>query len=248
MDGLCWLPDGRLLYLSREDNESRLSLINADGTGQKPLLAEEHSITRLSLSADGRYLVFGSNRSGAAAVWRMEVASGDLKELVKGVQPHCSPDGRWVVYSSTTSGGPSSLHKIGIDGGASVQLETKQSGHPAVSPDSKLIAYTFYDEAKHNYKVAIMSIEGGAPVKVFDTPVDAGRNTYWTPDGKMLSYLEANNNATNLWGQPLDGSPPQQLTFFSSDRISFWDWTRDGKTLACARLLYTFEILLMRDR
>jgi hypothetical protein len=40
---------------------------------------------------------------------------------------------------------------------------------------------------------------------------------------------------SNIWAQPIAGSPAKQLTDFQSEYISSWNWSRDGKQLAYVR-------------
>jgi hypothetical protein len=32
----------------------------------------------------------------------------------------------------------------------------------------------------------------------------------------------------NVWEQPVTGGPPKPVTHFTSDRIFYFDWSRDG--------------------
>ena len=48
-------------------------------------------------------------------------------------------------------------------------------------------------------------------------------------------YVDMRNGASNVWRQPVDGGPPQQITNFKSGRIFRFAWSRDGKTLICER-------------
>ena len=57
----------------------------------------------------------------------------------------------------------------------------------------------------------------------------------WSPDGQALIFPRTENNAINLWRQPLSGSLPRALTKFSSDSIYNYAYTRDGKSILLAR-------------
>jgi hypothetical protein len=71
-----------------------------------------------------------------------------------------------------------------------------------ISPDGKWIAYAHYDpQTKPQMGVAIIPVEGGAPVKLLDLPVD--RLLRWMPDGRALAYIDHRDQ--NVWAQPLDG-------------------------------------------
>ena len=78
----------------------------------------------------------------------MDTDGGNLLQLTKGPSdafPRVSPDGRWVVYSSTRSGS-SRLWKVSIDGGESVRLTDKYTVNPTVSPNGSLIACHYRED------------------------------------------------------------------------------------------------------
>ena len=68
----------------------------------------------------------------------------------------------------------------------------------------------------------------------------------WTPDGRALAYIDTQRGVSNIWGQPVDGGLPEQLTDFTSDQIFGFDWTQDGKQLAMARGNVTRDVILLR--
>lgn len=65
---------------------------------------------------------------------------------------------------------------MAIDGGDPVQLTDKLSGPPVISPDGKMIAFIYLEEASGQGKIAVIPFEGGPPTKVFD--VESGNRTF----------------------------------------------------------------------
>lgn len=108
---------------------------------------------------------------------------------------------------------------------------------PRVSPDGSLVACTYRDEGRNTSdKIALFSIEGGPPIKVFDEPTDLSSSAIrWTADGRALIYVGTRDNVSNLWTLPLDGSQPRRLTDFNTDLIFNFSWSRGNKQLALAR-------------
>ena len=47
--------------------------------------------------------------------------------------------------------------------------------------------------------------------------------------------------------QPLEGGEVKQLTQFTSEQIFWFDWSRDGKQLACSRGRITNDVVLISD-
>ncbi|HXI91096.1 MAG TPA: LpqB family beta-propeller domain-containing protein [Blastocatellia bacterium] len=249
-----WTLDDKLVYPSDASGHRDIWIMEADGTGQKQLTVDAGNNLQSSVSPDGRYIVFSSNRPRVATynVWRMEIDGGNPLRLTHGageVQPRCSPDGKWVIY---TSGGPEgditerTIWKIPVDGGEPVQLTNKPSNWPDVSPDGKLVACWYKDDPGSAWQIAILPVEGGQPAKLFKVPSNPGHAIRWTPDGKAVSFIVTRDEISNIWSQALAGDAPKQLTDFRSEEIICFDWSRDGR-LVCSRLSIARDLVLIRD-
>jgi serine/threonine protein kinase len=246
-----WTPDGKIIYLSRAGGNPDIWIMDSDGHNQKQLTDDAFYKRSLSVTPDNRYIVFDSLRSGTPQIWRVDIDGGNLKQLTTGIgafQPHYSPDGKWVAYSSFGTSGYI-IWRISIDGGEPVQVTNKFALLPAVSPDGKLIACYFLDQQARVTKIALLPFEGGDPVKLFDLPqtADRGHAVRWTPDGRALTYINTRGIVSNIWLQPIDGSPPKQLTDFKTDRIFSFDWSRDGKWLAISRGVIDSDVVLISN-
>ncbi|MCG3162665.1 MAG: Serine/threonine-protein kinase PknD [Acidobacteria bacterium] len=250
--GVTWLPDGRLVYVSRASTSQDIWLMDQDGKNQKQLTTAETLADRYpDVSPDGRYIVFVSNRTGNSNIYRYDLNTGEQKQLTNGVSeefPAVSADGKWVIYAATGTI-KHTLWKVPIDGGDSVQLTDKLSTWPAVSPDGQKIVCWYRADPKANWRIAIIPISGGNPEKVFDAPptADTPIPTRWMPDGRGISFVATSDGVSNIWYQPLDGGAPKQLTNFSSDQISWFDWSSDGKQLACSRGRSLNDVVLISE-
>ena len=67
----------------------------------------------------------------------------------------------------------------------------------------------------------------------------------WRPDGQALTYIVYRDG--QLWLQPLDGGPPEQLTHFDHGSTISHAWSSDGKWLYLARGEITQDAVLIRD-
>lgn len=246
-DSLAWTPEGRIVYASSESGNLDIWIMDADGSNHKQLTFDSHTDFEPVTSPDGRYLVFISDRAGAFSVWRMNRDGSNLKQLTGsggGEAPCFSPDGKWVLFSDFGHG-KLSLWKVPTDGGTPMQVTEKASWSPVVSPDGKLIAcYYAADEMGVQVKLAVIPFEGGPPVKMFDIISPEVR---WTTDGRSLTYIVNRTGMSNIWKQPLDGGPATQLTDFKTDRIFWFDWSRDGKQLAFVRGAVSSDVVQISD-
>ncbi|MEK6325268.1 MAG: protein kinase [Acidobacteriota bacterium] len=246
--GVAWTPDGKIVHASRDWD---ISILDADGSNQKLLTIDEHNNRWVSVTPDGRYILFESWRKSASAtaIWRMDIDGGNPKPLTGqgwASDPKGSPDGRWVVYELNASG-KTTLWKTSIDGGEAKQLTDKVTEDPAISPDGKLIACFYYPD-RQNVKIAVIPFEGGEPVFEFDVDQSIRDKTPgWTADGRAVTYVLNRGGVSNIWSQPLDGGKPVQLTDFKMDRIFAYDWSRDGKQLVLARGTISNDVVLISD-
>ena len=249
LDGLAWTPDGRVVYVSRANGQSQIWITNADGTDKKQITFDSSWKGRLSVSPDGRYVVFAARRNDLFNIWRMDIGGGNEVQLSRGRQngvPQITSDSRWVVYASFD--GKPTLWKVPITGGEPVQLTDYHSGLLAMSPHDGQILYDYVEkdeQAQPHRRFAVIPFEGGAP-RMLDF-ILPGRNIKWDPEGGALTYIDSRAGVSNIWSRPIDGGPAKQLTNFKSHRIFRHDWSRDGKKLALVRGNWTSDAVLIRD-
>jgi serine/threonine protein kinase len=255
LQGLAWMPGGKIVYTSRESGLTDIWSMGQDGKDQKQLTA--HAATNLDpwATPDGRYIIFSSTRKSAStdagnlrSIWRIDTDGSNLKQLTGGAGgrfPQSSPDGRWVVFQSTRS-----AWKVSIDGGEPVRLTDKLTTNPTVSPNGNLVACWYRDDQPNTLtKVAIIPFAGGDPVKVLNVPssVTINAGLRWTPDSRALTYIDTINGVSNIWSLPVDGGTPKQLTEFKTDQIFWFDFSRDGKQLVLSRGTQTSDVILIKD-
>jgi Tol biopolymer transport system component len=225
-------------------------MMNADGSGQKQLTVGSRSSYGPSVSADGRYIVFVSNRAGGTFnVWRMDADGSNPKQLTFGKGEnfvHVTPDNRWVVYATVGFGQANLIWKVPIEGGEPAQLTNKPSSWPFVSPDGKSFVCTYGGGPDASQKLAVIPIDGGEPTKLFDIPTSFRANTVWLPDNRGIAFLDSRDGTTNIWMQPLAGGKHVKLTDFQNDGVAAYDWSRDGR-LAATRSVESTSVVLIRD-
>jgi len=253
-DSVCYTPDGRIVYSSQASGNLDIWIMNADGSNQRQLTADAGVNLHQAVSPDGRYIVFASNRAGVFNIWRMNSDGGSPIQLTQGSGekfPHCSPDGKWIVYNSVASDQHLyALWKMPIEGGEPVQLTDSNTEVPAISPDGKRIAYFYRDGSPNGrYKIAVIPFEGGQPDQTLDIAqgLEPLPSVRWFPDGQSLTYVAARNGVFNIWMQPLGGGEANQLTDLKAEGKLQFDWSRDGKQLVFSRRVWTFDLVLMKN-
>jgi serine/threonine protein kinase/Tol biopolymer transport system component len=253
--GLAWTPGGKIVYYSSRDGND-LWETATDGSNSERL-TNGIGTAYPAVSPRGDFVAFTNFRNGEWNIWRIDMDGTGLKQLTQGKkdeEPAISPDGRWVVF--TALGSKDVLMKVSSNGGPASQLTDYDSAWPAISPDGKWIAcrrgrnqnYTLSDprHPEDLMSLAIIPFTGGQPGKVFPLPATAGDQFAWSPDGRAISFINTVNGVGNIWDQPTAGGPPQPTTHFTSDRIFWFDWSRDGR-LALSRGTDGTDAVLIRN-
>ncbi|HEY3168531.1 MAG TPA: winged helix-turn-helix domain-containing protein [Candidatus Binatia bacterium] len=244
--GLDWTADERIIYTARSDDGWAIWVVNADGSEQKQLIPAGGANVHPSVTDDNRYLVFQSNRSGKYEVWRANLDGSDMQQLTDAdiaAQPDVSPDGKWIVYVSNRED-LGTLYRISIDAGEPVQLSDKRTSWVRISPDSRYVACGYEDEGKT--RLAILPIEGGAPLKRFDIPrlANLRLGIRWTPDGKSVTYRDWTNG---IWKQNLEGGEPERLSGLPEEKLYGYGWSHDAKLFAFSRGVEARDVILLSN-
>ena len=253
--GLAWTPGGKIVYYSSRDGDD-LWETGTDGSNPERL-TNRIGTAYPAVSPHGGFVAFTNFRNGEWNIWRIDLDGAGLKQLTQGKkdeEPAISPDGRWVVF--TALGGKDVLMKVSSDGGPASQLTDYSSAWPAISPDGKWIVcrrgrnqnYSLSDpqHPEDLMSLAIVPFTGGQPAKVFPLPATGGDQFVWSPDGRAVSFIDTASGVGNIWDQPIAGGPPQPATHFTSDRIFWFDWSRDGR-LALSRGTDRTDAVLIRN-
>ena len=126
-----------------------------------------------------------------------------------------------------------------------------------VSPDGKLIAFWHNDEQQNSrWRLKVIKFESGATFNIFDVAatvqVQWDTPLHWSRDGQYLVYVDHAGGIDNLWGQPVGGGAPKQLTKFEEGKIFAFGWLKDG-SLAMSRggnhgeWFMTINVVLIRE-
>src|SRR5207244_2559288 len=121
-------PDGKLIYWLKQPVGGDLYLLDLSNGTRKQLTANASDNVLPSVSEDGRYIVFMSDRAGAPHIFRMDIDGGNLKQLTDNhdeEDPNISPDSQWVAYEMYMN--KASVWQVGIDGGQPTQITDKAS-------------------------------------------------------------------------------------------------------------------------
>jgi Tol biopolymer transport system component len=251
-----WTPDGQVIL---GEHSGSLNLFHPDTGSKTPLTSpQQDGVAFLpSACANGRYIVFsivGRGGTRTTRIWRLDAGGGNLKEFSDGRWDEyavCSPDGRWIYYVDQYNG--SKLTKVPLDGGRPERLsELPVYGAFDISPDGKLAAFTtFLAPNDPKNRLALLPVDSPQNTKLLDlqraVPSYGAVAVRFTHDGTAVVYALGDQDAENLWLQPLDGSAGKQITNFKSEQIRDFHWSFDGSKLGMVRGHTDSDVVLLQE-
>jgi serine/threonine-protein kinase len=137
-------------------------------------------------------IAFGSNRSGAEAVWLMSADGFGQPTHVPNSEvsrypSSWSPDGKWIAGSQPTTSSGTDIWLVDAEGtGATTEAITgpTQEFAPAFSPDGQWLAYNSDESGQTEIYVQAFPITG----KKWKMSEDGGDSPVWSPSGHELYY------------------------------------------------------------
>jgi TolB protein len=204
----------RRRYLWDFDPHMDIFEANPDGTGLKNLTSTKGYNAEGSYSADGKQIVFCSNRSGEKnlELYIMDADGKNVRQLTKAPGcynggPFFSPDGKKVIFRSDRKKPDQlQLYVINSDGTGEKALTDDLNWvqwAPYWYKDNKHIIYTGADHSdltkRPNYDLYWMNIETGKTTRLTYAP-GADVLPVFSPDYKQL-----------MWTSTRDGRQPAQL-------------------------------------
>ena len=190
-------PDGR--YLAYSPGRGKLSLFDVSSGRVLPLFQDRSSHTVLGWAADGRHLVFSSDRQGTKDAWVLPVADGKVagepvvvKRDFAGWPMGLTRTGAFYFSTTTTAaavrvtdmkaGGPADRLTVG---GTARHL-TGSSRDADWSPDGQFLAYRV--DRDSDQFIVIQPASGGSEREFPLGKTKIAMTLLWAPDGKTVLF------------------------------------------------------------
>jgi len=183
-----WMPDGeRIAFEVQRDGVASIYTASAEGSTPQPLTDGEGYDVAPRPSRDGRWLYFGSDRSGDWQLWRIAVGGGSPEQITTdgGFAAMESPDGRTLYFMCYFEPG---LWAMPVEGGTA-RLVTDRIGALDWGNWAVTEAGLFWvDRSDDTARVVRMDLASEAVEEAFradNVPVrEVGLTA--TPDGRTL--------------------------------------------------------------
>ena len=203
----------RILLHRIGPSQSTLFIAHADGSLKRPLLPNSGFDYNASFSADGKWIIFTSERGGSADIYRVHPDGSGLDRLTDDPayddQGALSPDGNRLAFVSSRGSGTAEIWVL--------DLKTKKARNltraPANfrlswSPDGKWIAFSSDRNTpvrrdrgqfaqSHAVSIYLMRSDGTDVRRITSANKFAG-SPKWSPDGKRIVLYEMKIQDTHL--------------------------------------------------
>ncbi len=244
-----WTPDGRIVYDAIDNSLFHIWIMDADGKDRQQLTPNDSSDQHPSVSGDGRFVVFTSNRNGHDQVWRMNIdgSSQTLLANVEGVTtgPRFGPDGETVFFHWNRDN-RAAMGKIAVAGGKVTELERMSESVWAMSPDGERLAYVTRDPQEGRNRLAIMRMNEPTPEMILDSsPIYL---LEWRPDSEAV-YVRERDSGENPYSTILEYNlaTKDRSIFLSTapEYVLDLSFSRDGKHAAILRGRLSTDAVLL---
>jgi DNA-binding winged helix-turn-helix (wHTH) protein/Tol biopolymer transport system component len=246
---LDWISNNRLVV---QDENNHFYTIDADGSN-RTVLFDQFSAQSANHCGDHGVVFNRLDSKNAVTLSVFDLQTGSLRSLARGsfnMGGSCSPDGKWVYYTSFDSS-PSRLMKISSSGGEAVPVGPPASQIPMVSPNGTMLLFQTTEgkgSARHVF-FAVMRTSDGSILGKWPLPPAIGGFT-WGPDDKSFVYTHRVGDETALWQQALRGGEARRITgtgYPAPEGIWSFAYSPDGKRLALIQGAETRDVVLFTN-
>lgn len=260
--GINWMPNGDILYAARIMGDADLWLYRPADDSRRQLTKNAGSLhINPAASADGRYIFFNTNRSGANHIWRMDASGANQMQITFGekqveLYPQISPDGAWLYYLQKGAMASTVWRKSLTDDRAEALTEVGKlapDSFLSLSPDGKFLAFhnaiekVNEDAEKQVYQIGVIPTDKPQAPKFFS--IAASRLVVrWTSDGTALDYVENNAEGARIWRQSVEGDQsPTLVVNLPKAFLHNFAWSSDGEKLALSQGQQSNDAILLTN-
>jgi WD40 repeat protein len=155
---------------------------------------------RPSWSQDGRWIYFGSNRSGDWQIWKEPAQGGAVVQVTKAKgaeEAFESLDGKFVYYAKVGAPG---IWKVPVAGGEETQVIDRSVWNFWALTGQGICFFDLEDLTRPALKFYSFSTGKVALIRGFSKNIPASGGTALTvsPDGRWILYTQRDQSGSNL--------------------------------------------------
>jgi len=210
-------------------------VVPVSGGPPRRVTSDGRSLNGLAWTADGKEIVFASNRGGLWRLWRVS-SSGGTPEQVNGVgegagAPTISPRENRLAYVQARAdanlwrtAGPASKGRRAAP--MKVIASSRQDWEGTFSPDGKRI--TFGSDRSGSAEIWVCNSDGTNQAQQTSLKAADAGSPSWSPDGKTIAFDARLEGHGNIFVISAEGGTPRRLTTEPVEN-NVPTWSRDGK-------------------
>ncbi|HET9217704.1 MAG TPA: protein kinase [Terriglobia bacterium] len=235
-----------LFYVAQQGNGRAIAAFAPDQEHTRPVIVDA---ALPAVTSDGGTIVYLSwgPLETFGTMWKADADGRHAVRLASTARwlAGVTRDNRAAIYALDQG-----IWMMPLDGGMASEIVDMEGRTPDLSADGKSVAFVTLDQENRPVIVACdlptcTSQKRLTPSGLTVADPDGGP-VRWTPDGRGIAFVIPSPQA-NIWIQPLDGSPPRQLTRFTDGRaIPDFAWSRDGSRLAIVRVRSITDVILYK--
>ncbi len=211
-------PAGVIAYALATGNRNDIAVLDTPGGTPRVVTSQKDNFDP-SVTSDGRTIIYAAEGMGEPShVFSIDVDGSNFRQLTQGkgeYDPHASGDGKALIYSSV-DGGELWLQLIGTS--EPRRLTERLSGSGRLSPDGRHVVFLEWLSAERAAAtLKVVPVSGGP--SVLDIPWRRGINLRWQSNS-VITFQRLDRGASNLYGLPITGGEPTQITRFPSGRFA----------------------------
>jgi len=233
--------NGVLVWKVRANDPDKTQLTWVDRSGKRLGTVAEpamYSGPALSPREDRLVVAMADPRTKMRDLWIMQPLLGANSRLTfdpgDDLNPRWTPDGKWIIYTST-QGGPRNIYRKLADGTGEAQLllGSEESLHVEdISPDGRFLVFNYY-LGQAEPRLALLPLIGERKRTPFPDTQSREESGRFSPNGRWLAYRSLDKGESRIFvrGFPLVGGDAGSKWQISDRGGNQPQWRADGKEL-----------------
>ncbi|MEO6236026.1 MAG: winged helix-turn-helix domain-containing protein [Vicinamibacterales bacterium] len=192
------------------------------------------TVSGLTWSRDGRFVIYSTDDASAHYLWRMEVSGSHVPERIdiagpNAIFPVVSLAGDRLGFSRYVK--DTDIYRMEANGGSRPVVQSPGfDGYPEFSPNGKRIAFCS-PRSNETMDVWVADADGSAAMQLTHGPGKWQCSPTWSPDGRQIAFeSQAEDGSWHIWLADTQGGTLQQVTKDPGDQ-NMPTWSRDGTSL-----------------
>jgi Tol biopolymer transport system component/DNA-binding winged helix-turn-helix (wHTH) protein len=227
-------PDGKRIGFTRASETAVRDLYwitVADGRLHQ--LTHDHmSIDSLAWAADGKSILFSSDRGGKFALWSIGLEAKEPERLPVGtedaVEPSVDPRKKQLAYVQGSAIWSIRRVRRGPASPEPILSSTQQDSAPSLSPNGKRFA--FQCRRSGSQQIWVSTIDGKAVRQLTFMSGALSGSPSWSNDGNSILFDSRPDGHSHIFVIAAAGGTLRQLTFGAANDI-VPRWSRDNRTV-----------------